>query len=413
MTLVGVLFFPQRESLKLEGRQYDSQLLELIVTAGASCKSYKIAAKLVNKFLSVGISPKQVSELTTLIGDELTVIRDERTAAWQNRDLSKPKTVADPPPQLACVQLDGGRIQTRGVGLGHGVFQPHWRENKNAGFHRMASESFITDPHPDLPGCFSSRKNMGKLLSGLTEPTETPNRETQDQTWRPDVSWRPKPLFRSCLSSLCGSDEFGPMMAAEADRRGFFTATRRAFLADGLNYNWTVQREHFPSFVPILDFIHPIERLHHTSQAIVPNRDAAWKQTVEWIEECWKGHVEDVIGILKTKQVVIGPPVPESDENDPRRILEETIGYLTNNVERMKYPVYRQQGLPITSCLIESQVKEMNQRIKGSEKFWNDGAEAEAILQVTAALLGDEDQLHCHFQARSGSPYTRNRSPKR
>lgn len=412
MTLVGVLFFPQREALRLDGRQYDSQLLELIVMTGASCKSYKIAAKLLNKFVNVGISSKQVSVLTTLIGTELKATRDERTDAWQNRDLSKPKTVADPPLQLACVQIDGGRMQTRGVGLGHGVFKPHWRENKNAGFHRMASESFASDPHPELPNCFSSRKNMGKLLGSLTDPSESSNPETPVDELRPDFSWRPKPLFRSCLSSLCSSDEFGPMMAAEADRRGFFTASRRAFLADGLNYNWAVQREHFPSFVPILDFIHPIERLHQTSQAIEPDHDAAWKQTVQWIEECWKGHVEDVIGILRTKQVIIGSPISDSDESDPRQILETTIGYLTHNIDRMKYPEYRQQGLPITSCLIESQVKEMNQRIKGSEKFWNDGADGEAILQVTAALLGDEEQLAAHFQNRSGSPYTRNRISK-
>jgi hypothetical protein len=96
----------------------------------ASCKSYKIAAMLLNKFLYVGISSKQVSVLTTLIGTDLKATRDERTDAWQNRELSKPKAVADPPLHLACVQIDGSRMQTRDVGLGHGVFKPHWRENK-------------------------------------------------------------------------------------------------------------------------------------------------------------------------------------------------------------------------------------------------------------------------------------------
>ena len=43
--------------------------------------------------------------------------------------------------------------------------------------------------------------------------------------------------------------------------------------------------------------------------------------------------------------------------------------------ERMKYDEYRRQGLPITSTLIESTIKQINRRVKGTEKFWSDGIE--------------------------------------
>ena len=36
---------------------------------------------------------------------------------------------------------------------------------------------------------------------------------------------------------------------------------------------------------------------------------------------------------------------------------------------------------------MESLVKEMNYRVKGTEMFWNDPEGAEAILQVRAAAL--------------------------
>lgn len=411
-TLVGVLFFPQREALGLDGRKYDSQLLELIVLAGGSCKSFSIAAKLLKSFLQLNISAKQVSLLTTMVGSELRQSRDARTDAWKNRQLTQPKTIADPPPALACVQIDGGRIQTRELDQGHGVFNPHWRETKNAGFHRMATKSFSQDPHPELPNCFSSRKNMGELLVGLNAVDGENDVESESWDAPSDFSWRPKPLFRSCLSSMASSNQFGPMMAAEADRRGFFTAPRRAFLADGLAYNWTIHREHFSTFEPILDFIHPIEHLYKVANAIEPDRDAAWEQTVGWIEDCWQGNVEEVIGILKSKQVAIGVPPGDAEETDPRLILAETIGYLNNNAQRMDYPRYRRQGLPMTSCLIESQIKEMNHRTKGTEKFWNDGQQAEAILQVVTSILSDEEQLSSHFQSRPGSPYNRNTKPK-
>jgi hypothetical protein len=35
------------------------------------------------------------------------------------------------------------------------------------------------------------------------------------------------------------------------------------------------------------------------------------------------------------------------------------------------YPRYRKLGLPVTSTLMESLVKEFNLRVKGTEKFWN------------------------------------------
>ena len=108
---------------------------------GAGCKSYRIASKMIARFLNVNVSAKQVSNLTTWIGTELKEARDERTEAWQNRSLTEPKTEAAPPLQLGCVQVDGGRMQTRRAGAGQGVFDPHWRETKNAGFYRMATKA--------------------------------------------------------------------------------------------------------------------------------------------------------------------------------------------------------------------------------------------------------------------------------
>ena len=59
----------------------------------------------------------------------------------------------------------------------------------------------------------------------------------------------------------------------------------------------------------------------------------------------------------------------------------------------MDYPRYRRLGLPVTSALMESLVKEVNYRVKGTEMFWNDPDGAEAILQVRAAALCDDDRL--------------------
>jgi len=42
---------------------------------------------------------------------------------------------------------------------------------------------------------------------------------------------------------------------------------------------------------------------------------------------------------------------------------------------------------------MESTVKEINDRVKGTEIFWNNPSGAEAILQIRAAALSDDDRL--------------------
>lgn len=279
---------------------------------------------------------------------------------------SRPPKVAEPPVDLAAVQIDGGRMQTRTAGRGPGVHDPHWRENKNAGFYRMQGDCFEDDPHPELPSCFSSKKQMRSLLSGLPEAEG-------DEPEKPDHSWRPESLVRTCVASMCDSKRFGELMSAEAEERGFYGATRRVFLGDGLQYNWSIQQEHFESFTPILDFIHPIERLHELSKLLYRDDvEASWEACLKWVELCWKGDACEVIGQLQAEQLELGRPAEDASEEDPKFKLNET-----------------------------------NHRIKGSEKFWDDGDGGEAINHVRAALISDGDQLHEYISSRPGNHYTR------
>ncbi len=293
-------------------------------------------------------------------------------------------------------------MQTRTPGEGPGVHEAHWRETKTAGFFRMKTASHAADPHPALPRCFASRRKMQGLLPGVGEELAAGEPVTDH-----DPNWRPKVLFRTCSASLETSERFGQMMAAEADTRGFFAAHRRAFLGDGLPYNWSIHRRHFPTFEPIVDFVHPLERLYAAARAAHEENDSAWSQYVAWAGAVWQGRISEVIQELAGYSQSWGPPPKDADESDPRRVLAESLTYLRNNQSRMDYPRYRRQGLPVTSALIESLVKEMNYRVKGTEKFWNDGLPGEAILQVRAALLSDDDRLAAHIRQRPGRPFAR------
>ncbi len=98
-----------------------------------------------------------------------------------------------------------------------------------------------------------------------------------------------------------------------------------------------------------------------------------------------------------------GEKVPESD---PRKIIYSVTTYLPNSRSRMAFPRYRRQGLPVTSSLAESLVKQLSKRVKGTEKFWNDGLSGEAILQLRAAAISDADCPQRWIASRPISPFS-------
>lgn len=403
-------FFPQRITLKLDSHDYSPAVLEQIVTAGGIVKSYESAAVLLQTLAEVEISSRHVNNMTVAIGRELHETCCQQAKEYKESPLPRQPTKVDLPPQLAYVGVDGGRMQTRQPNHGSGVHEAGWRETKNAGFFRMKTTSFAEDPHPNLPRCFADRRHMAKLLDGLSEEVQT---QAEPEHTKPIATddWRPQVQFRTCLSSLVASNSFGWMMAAEADRRGFYVADKRAFLGDGLGYNWTLQRMHFPTFEPILDFIHPLEYLYEVARAVGADSETCWDQYVAWAEQCWQGRVAEVLAELDALAKRLGPPPDKDDEKDSRVVIRHTLVYLRNNQSRMDYPRYRIAGLPTTSCLIESLVKEVNYRVKGTEKFWNDGETGEAILHVRAAILSHDNRLRRHLRVRPGSPFARTRAP--
>ena len=257
-------------------------------------------------------------------------------------------------PDVAVVSCDGGRIHTRAPGHGPGVHQARWRETKHASFERMhAPAARDEDPCPALPDTFRQVAHVAKIAEKAAFAAENPPEN--------HARYRgPERILRTCLSSLVSSHEFGPQMHAEAARRLFFAAARRVFISDGLPWNWSLWREHFSTFTPILDFIHAVQYLYAAA--------LAW------------------------------------EANDAAR-------YLRNNRARMDYPRYRREGLPITSSPMESLIKQINHRVKGSEMFWNAPAGAEAILQLRAASLSEDDRLDRYLRQRPGHPLTRRPQP--
>ena len=144
-------------------------------------------------------------------------------------------------------------------------------------------------------------------------------------------------------------------------------------MADGAENNWTLHRQLFSSFVPILDFIHGLSYVFAAAMAGRGFREG-WAVYERWIQWVWSGNVQQALVELAARQAELGEPTATEPSASPRAVVARALNYLTNNKERMKYADYRRQGLPITSSYVESAVKQINRRVKGTEKFWNEAA---------------------------------------
>jgi hypothetical protein len=377
---------------------------------------------------SLDISPRQVGRLAHDIGAELTQLRDAGAVGHRRRQLPPQALNA---PELAAVEVDGGRMFTRESGCGPGVHQAEPKEDKLGCLLSMQGRTHEQDPQPEPPAAFRDSPRVARLVQrvhggpgGLVpEQTPQPDQAAEQAEEGPAAEpWRGAPvkLVRTCVATLQDSRAFGPLLAAEAQRRHFYQAGRQVFIGDGAAYNWSIQRGYFPHAVAVNDFIHVVCYLYLgawavtawlASQAGQATRDERQHEELydRWLGWCWRSRVAEVIAEMAAWAERLGrpPPAEEVDENDPRKVLASALTYLRNNQGRMDYVRYRQQGLPVTSSLVESLVGEFNARVKAKNKHWDRPEGGEAILQLRAAVLSEDDRLARFFAQRPGSPYRR------
>ena len=217
------------------------------------------------------------------------------------------------------------------------------------------------------------------------------------------------PRWRTCVATMRGSKDFRWMVMAEAKRRHFSAAKRRAFVADGAPYNWTLHAGQFPDFVPILDFLHLAGYFYAAAKAC----DAATvaERYRRWVRDAWQGRSAEVLVELRRALGEAGVGEETLADEHPWRPVQKAANYLANHADKVDYPRYRREGLPTTSSLIESQIKEFNARLKGSEKFWCE-SNAEAMLELVCWTLREEGRtLEDYFETRPASAF-RHKDPK-
>jgi hypothetical protein len=396
---------------------------KVIHAASASTASFAEASSNLKALAEVDVSAKRIERLVTRIGNER--IAEIQQQATEYHDLPIPLRTQSPvevTPELVCVQVDGGRLQIRdrnaevdSEGDAQNIHDDEapttfWRESKVGTLLKMTGKTYPQDPCPEIPSIFIDAERIRRLAreikgfsadGGEVAQPIAPEQTTNDQPLISDQeheSVRPKPLVRSVVATSQRIAEFSQRLVGQAYQRGFMAAKRKAFVCDGLACNWTLHEKHFSRFTPILDFVHAACYVYHAAIEGQPN-ELSWQRYCQWIKLLWSGQPEQLLQQMKARQSEIGKPQENEKETSVKTLLNDAIRYITNQQSRMKYAEYRRDGLPISSAYIESTIKQVNRRVKGTEKFWS--TNADPILQLRADAISETDPMKTFWQRRA------------
>lgn len=373
-------------------------MLRKVSYAGGTSPSFLGATQDLSELAERVVSRERVQRWTKRVGQECMEEAEALADEYQTLPLpEQQKSPTDQIPQVACVMMDGGRIQIRDRQEAERDAKGHWKESLVGCCLSMVSKECVQDPCPTIPQTFVDRERMQELsreIKGFSvsgEEDADPCEELLDGR-----DGRPETLVKSIVATRLGKDTLGRRLVAEAHSRGFQVARRKAFVADGSATNWGVHKTHFSHYMPILDFTHAICYVYAAAMAGRGGR-AGWHDYVCWAQWLWEGATGKLIAAVAERANGLGPPT-DGDETSPAAIVAKTLIYLQNQRGRMKYHQYRRLGLPITSSHIESTIKQVNRRMKGTEKFWDKGAEP--LLQLVVGRLSETNRMDRFWRNR-------------
>ncbi len=191
------------------------------------------------------------------------------------------------------------------------------------------------------------------------------------------------------------SSTFGALLYALAEQEGLSRAQQVVVLGDGAPWIWRQVEEHFPGAVQIVDLWHAQQHVWQVARAVFGRSTptgTTWAQQA--CSHLVQGQIEDLVAAISALPAVPPPP------GQTRSVPEQAVDYFTTNAARMRYPVFRAQGMHVGSGIAEAACKTVvSSRAKRSGMRWTpDGLDALLPLR-TAVLNGTYDTFWQHQSA--------------
>jgi hypothetical protein len=185
------------------------------------------------------------------------------------------------------------------------------------------------------------------------------------------------------LATFATAAEFGPLLKAEAVRRGAEHVRQLVILGDGAPWIWNLADKLLPAATQIVDLYHARQHVHDIADAVafMVDRDA-W--LAERLAELDAGDVEALIAAAEELPMV-GVKAEERDK---------TLTYFKTNAHRMRYAHYRALGMFIGSGVVEAGCKAViGQRLKLAGMRWSEPGATGILTLRTQYAAPDHHQI--------------------
>ncbi|MCL5951553.1 MAG: hypothetical protein M1132_07515 [Chloroflexi bacterium] len=194
----------------------------------------------------------------------------------------------------------------------------------------------------------------------------------------------------SYVAVLGGPAALGPRLWAEAVERGLPEAGDRIALGDGAPWIWNLVGEHFSGSRQVVDWYHAKQHLSNAGALFYGEGSVPAHRWVKQREQSlYQGHADHIAAELREQA---------RTQCRAAAALRKEAGYFQTNARRMQYLETREDGFPIGSGMVESEIKQFRARFTGPGMRWSREG-AERLLPVRAVILSQRfDQVwHCVY----------------
>jgi len=305
--------------LKIQPREISEGLKPLLALLGIQT-SFDEAAKLAQELLLLDISDNSIRKAAQWVGQKQQALEQKwaKLSDWHHY-MNDPARQEEKAPRRLYGSIDGVMVPT----------QAEWRELKTVCWYEVSPIS-----ERQWPSRYKER--IGQL-EGL----------------------KAAHMRYHCDIQEAGS--FSKLLWATGCHYLADRAQELIFVCDGAKWIWRLVEENFPEAIQILDWYHVVEYLTPVAQALFEEED----QQTEWLttmkEHLW----------FSRTQLVIDTCTALASDASPSEPAAKAASYFQNNLARMDYAYFREQGYFIGSGTVESGCKQIGtMRLKRSGAQW-------------------------------------------
>lgn len=310
--------YPMDEALGLYD-QYTPATIQLMCWAGAMDCSFELASETLARFAGLQIPGRQVQRIVNAFG--------QQAATWMH---DRKNDTRQTPVEVLNIQTDMTGIPAR----------PEELED-------------VKGKQPD--GTAKTKQiKVGCVFTQSPDAKGRPQRDPSSSTY---------------IAAFCDRVDFAPMLWTEALKRGYATARKTVFIADGAEWIWNMVDDRFADAIQIVDFYHACEHLHALCHALEPDEKHTKALFKRWRRRLKNNGLPGILDATEARFSSLG--------DQAREAAQAEVSYFQTHAQRMKYRTFRRKGYFIGSGAIEGACRHVvAQRAKLSGMRWScDGAE--------------------------------------